>query len=96
MYKDREMIVRGSKWQKNGLEITSINEIVALLPLDSRQRIDVLGQLAAFSQRLEVLPETMRNAGVDEEIIEDCKPVIEQQCDRMQAIEVSGFEGPHG
>lgn len=91
MYLDRGMIVRGCRWTANDRrDITDLDEIIELLDLTESEKREVATGLRDLATTLADLPETMRECGVDESVIDDCKPNIEAQYERLDRISGHG------
>lgn len=87
MFLDPEMVRRGCRWQdKSGRELTDWNEIVDVLSADDEIKSAVSNGLQSFAGTIAVLPEIMRDSGVDETVIESCKQAIEIQVERLNAM----------
>ncbi len=82
MYLDPEGIARVCRWSDN-IEQAGDPDwagVVALFP-DCEERLRT--ELSVLGQRLEQLPETMRDCGVDDDIIERCGPYAARHAKRL-------------
>jgi len=81
MFMDREMIVRASRWlDKQGQVISNFADVIDALPFENGEKNTVIIAIKSFSKVLESLPLTMEECGVDADIIDLCKPQIDQVC----------------
>jgi serine/threonine-protein kinase HipA len=91
MYLDRELIVRSCRWRtEDKRDIADINDIIARLGITDSEKESVATEMRGFAATVSKLPETMRDCGVDEEIIEHCKSYIAVQSARLDGV------GKHG
>ena len=86
MYLDRENIYRGCRWKKDKGEIGDWNEVVDALNISESDKREVLAALHDFAGIVDGLPGIMKNCGVDEKVIEDCKPNIEAQFEQLDRV----------
>lgn len=87
MYLDSEMILRSCKWARdNAGELRDWDDIISELPLESEEKATVLASMKAFAEPVGSLEHTMRSCGVDQGVIEACKPTIETQANRLEEI----------
>lgn len=87
MYLDPEMIVRSCRWRcADGRQPEAWGDIIAQLAIPDALRQALLASLHAFAEVIAALPETMREAGVDTFVIEDCLSAITTQHHRLQSI----------
>jgi serine/threonine-protein kinase HipA len=87
MYLDREMILRSCRWRAaEKHEVTDLDEIIAALKLSESEKKSVAGGMKDFAHIVADLPEIMRDCGVDQSIIDDCRPTIDAQCARLQGV----------
>ena len=89
MYLDREMIARTSGWRGPQNEtLTDWRTIIELLPLDEALKLPVAHALARFgATELPRLEERLDAADADADVIESCKPAIEQQILNLQRLD---------
>lgn len=89
MYLDRELIARTSGWRGAQNEtLTDWRTIVEQLPLDEALRHRVARALARFgATELPRLAERLDAADADADVIESCKPAIEQQILNLQRLD---------
>lgn len=81
MFKDREMIPRASRWlDESNRVIDDFADVISELPLESSDKNRVMLEIKSFSADMERLPLTMAESGVDEGIIDLCKPRIDGVC----------------
>lgn len=86
MFMDRELIVRGCRWRKEGRDVVAWAEIVQGMPLDESGKREVLRQLRGFAPVVGALPATMRDCGVEAPVVEQCRRAIEAQAERLERI----------
>ena len=95
MFMDREMIVRASRWlNQYGQVINNFADVIEVLQLKNENKNAVMLEIQSFSKVIEGLPLTMEECGVDANIIELCKPQINQVCesiDKGQCTEINGW-----
>ena len=98
MFLDREMIARSCRWlDHNGHEITDLNQIIELLQVSETERLEIHTAIRDFIEVINNLPDTMRENGVDDFIIEHCKYSIEKQFDTLSLLRPIPSESPqHG
>ena len=65
------------------------------LPVEDSERDQIAAALAGFASVVENLPELARQAGVDDEIIAQCRGSIDQQALQLHALK-SAAGGHHG
>lgn len=94
MYLDRSIGARGCRWQKGKGEIFDWNEVVEELSIDTSAKGDVLIALRDFGEVVANLPGIMADCGVDKKVIEDCKPNIEAQFNRLNLVRNRRRNGP--
>lgn len=90
MFLDSEFIVRGCKWRTAEREVIEWAEIVDAFDLDETDKHDVLVAMHDFASVVGALPETMRECGVEEPIIEQCQRAIETQATRLEKVRGHG------
>ena len=77
MFMDREIIVRASRWLNSaGQIINNFAEVIDALPLKPPEKNTVMTAIKAFAKEIANLPMTMEQCGVDSDLIELCKPHI--------------------
>ncbi|WP_170285827.1 type II toxin-antitoxin system HipA family toxin [Propionivibrio limicola] len=89
MYLDREFVVRGCKWRHerhHGRELVEWNDIVDLLTLSEDDKESVRAGLRYFAKTVATLPAIMQDCGVDDFVIDDCKPTIAEQAERLNRV----------
>ncbi len=92
MYMDREFIVRGCKWRTgDGKEILDWGDIIGALNFSDTEKRCIALNLKEFLAHVQALPETMRDCGVNVQIIDDCKGTIEAQADRLERLGVNAL-----
>lgn len=91
MYLDPEGITRAARWYHpgSGKELQRWEDIVAHLSLPEPEHEQLVDALVRFGERLATLPETMREAGVDEDITGFVTPGIEAQRTQLLALRPS-------
>jgi len=90
MFMDREMIVRGCKWRTAEREIVEWDEIIDLIDLSENDKPGVVTALRDFADVVGALPETMRDCGVEDAVIEQCRRQIDTQAERLHRIKGHG------
>lgn len=94
MFMDREIIVRSSRWlDKHGRVINNFADVIEELPLENEARNVVMLAIKSFANTIENLPLTMSESGVDEDIIELCKPHINRVCETIVQNRYAGKNG---
>ena len=94
MFMDREIIVRASSWlNQHGQVINNFADVVEELPLENEGKNAVMLEVQSFSKVIEGLPLTMGDCGVDANIIQLCKPQIDQLSESIDKgrIEINGW-----
>ena len=88
MYLDPEGITRAARWYhlETKKELTRWADIVAHLRLDRQEHQRLIEALVPFGEQLGTLADLMREAGVDEDIVEFVTPSIAAQ--RKQLLEL--------
>lgn len=66
--------------------LTDWSKIVDTLNIDGAEKHKVLSALSEFAATVKDLPAIMERCGVDGNIIEDCKPSIALQYQRLDRI----------
>jgi len=101
MYMDQEFIVRGCKWRiSKGAELNYWEEIIQNMQFQQHEKQAIAEGIKAFQPFIERLTKIMQDCGVEIKIIEDCKPNIVTQLDRLEKL--SSFlpknkeAAPHG
>jgi serine/threonine-protein kinase HipA len=74
MYLDPEGIARAARWHhpQTRQELTTWGNIIAAIGLDTNEQESVCCALAAFAGQLQALPDIMRAAAVDDDILNTC------------------------
>lgn len=91
MYLDREMIVRSCRWKTaERHELADLDETIATLNISESEKRAVATGLRSFASVVADLPEIMRDCGVDQEIIDACKPSIADQFARLDTVSGHG------
>jgi serine/threonine-protein kinase HipA len=88
MYLDPEGITRSARWYhpESRKELRNWEDILAQLALPEQERSQVVEALVRFGEQLTVLPECMRDVGVDDDIIDFVTPSIEAQRTQLLAL----------
>jgi serine/threonine-protein kinase HipA len=101
MYLDPEVIIRGCRWRRRneagapeGAEVTELEAVISGLPVADDERQRIACAVMDMAPRLETLVETMRECGVDREVVETRKPYIEAQGQRIAQLGKEGAK--HG
>ena len=90
MYLDQEMISRSCKWNtRNRVDTDDLDEIVGNLLCSETEKKEIARGLSDFANVISHLPETMRDCGVDQAVIDYCGPHIDAQFERLN--EVRGY-----
>lgn len=86
MYLDPEGIPRAARWHHpdTGKELTTWGDVIDTLRMDPDERRTVRQALAAFGSQLPRLPDTMRQAGVDDDITEYLTRAIDEQARQLR------------
>ncbi|WP_229217696.1 type II toxin-antitoxin system HipA family toxin [Massilia forsythiae] len=86
MYLDPEGITRAARWyhSENGKELQRWDDVLAHLALPTLQHERLVEALLEFGAQLVALPATMREAGIDEDIVDFVTPSIDAQ--RIQLL----------
>jgi Uncharacterized protein related to capsule biosynthesis enzymes len=81
MYLDPELITRTCHWRdQDGAVIDDWNRILEQLQLADALKADVAARMRAFAtNRMPRLPGLLQDHGADADIVEACRPTIEQQ-----------------
>jgi len=85
MYLDPEGITRAARWYhpESKKELPHWKDVLPHLGLDRPEHQHLVETLVRFGEQLETLPECMRDAGVDEDIVEFATPSIAAQCQQL-------------
>jgi len=88
MYLDPEGIARAARWYhlETKKELQRWEDILAHLALPASERSQVVEALVRFGERLATLPDCMREAGVDGDIIDFVEPSIAAQRTQLLAL----------
>lgn len=88
MYLDPEGITRSARWYhtQSGKELRRWQDILDHLALAPPERGQVVESLLRFGEQLAALPDCMREAGIDDDIVEFVEPSIAAQ--RVQLMEL--------
>lgn len=90
MFRDPEIIARSCHWTSpDGRRLDDWRTIIENLPLDSSERLGLCEALNEFAVVVENLPETARQCGVDEEIIEQCRRSIDRQAHQLSSLKTT-------
>ena len=94
MYLDRELIARTCAWLGPQRQVVDDwNNVLELLELDEAVKAAAAEKLREFGEtQLPKLTELLGELGADADIIEACRPTIEQQIHKLQ--EVRGYGPP--
>jgi len=96
MFKDPELIARTCHWKNDaGQRQHNWEAVIDSLPMADSERAQIAASLADFASIVETLPELARQAGVDDEIIEQCRGSIDQQALQLNALK-SAVGAHHG
>jgi serine/threonine-protein kinase HipA len=81
MYLDPEGITRASRWYhpQTGYELKRWEDVLAQLVLPLQERERLVEVLVRFGEQLAILPDSMREAGVDEDIVAFVTPSVAAQ-----------------
>jgi serine/threonine-protein kinase HipA len=88
MYLDPEGITRAARWYAPGTrrELKNWTGVLTHMALPAAEHAQVVEALVGFGARLETLAGCMRDAGVDEDIIDFVAPSIAAQRDQLLAL----------
>ena len=88
MYLDPEGITRSARWYhpESRKELRNWADVVAQLALPGDEHAQVVEALVRFGERLATLSECMREAGVDDDIVDFVAPSIEAQRTQLLAL----------
>lgn len=87
MYLDREVIVRSCRWKTTEKhDVSNLGEIIGALNISASNKRAIAESLRDFVSIVAKLPEIMSDCGVDKEIIDHCKPSIDRQFERLDAV----------
>ena len=93
MYKDPEIIARSCHWvSKGGHRLQTWEEVIDTLVVDDNERDQIVAALADFASIVGNLPELARQAGVDPQVVEDCRKSIDRQAQQLSSLK----GGHHG
>ena len=89
MFRDPELIPRALHWADAGdVRLHAWSDIVPALGLPTDEARAVVTALAGFAPTVAALPDTMRDAGVDPDIIEACRASIDVQAEQLARLHV--------
>jgi serine/threonine-protein kinase HipA len=88
MYLDPEGITRASRWYhpQTGKELQRWEDVLPQLALPAPEHEQLVEALVRFGERLAGLQDCMREAGIDEDIVEFVGPSIEKQRTQLLAL----------
>jgi serine/threonine-protein kinase HipA len=88
MYLDPEGITRAARWYhlESGKELQRWEDVLAHLALPASEHQQLVEALAGFGEQLATLADTMREAGVDEDIVDFVTPSIAAQRTQLLAL----------
>jgi serine/threonine-protein kinase HipA len=88
MYLDPEGITRAARWYHpdNGKELQRWSDVLAHLALPASEREPLIEALVRFGERMATLAACMREAGVDEDVVDFVKPHIDAQRTQLLAL----------
>jgi serine/threonine-protein kinase HipA len=91
MYLDPEGITRAARWYhpESGKELQRWHEVLPHLSLPRPEHQQLVASLAGFGEQLATLPDCMRDAGVDGDIVDFVTPSIEAQRTQLLALRPS-------
>jgi serine/threonine-protein kinase HipA len=91
MYMDSEVISRTCRWAIPGVagELSDWSEIFERLNFNEAEKNQIAVGVKSFLPVIESLQEKMRDCGVDDKVIEDCKQHIATQADQLQKFNPS-------
>lgn len=91
MYLDPEGITRAARWYHpgSGKELQRWDEVLAHLAVSTTEREQLIEALVQFGEQLASLPDCMREAGVDGDIVDFVTPGIEAQRSQLLALRPS-------
>jgi len=87
MYLDRHQLPRNCTWRLGKtVELTDWEQIFEALSVSNPMKREIAEEVAEFAPAVARLPQVMQECEVAAWIIEDCKPSIESQLRRLQAL----------
>lgn len=88
MYLDPEGITRAARWyhSENGKELQRWDDVLVHLALPALQHERLVEALLEFGAQLVALPATMREAGIDADIVDFVTPSIDAQRTQLLAL----------
>jgi serine/threonine-protein kinase HipA len=91
MYLDPEGITRAARWYhpESGKELQRWGDILAHLAVPAEECEQLVEALVRFGEQLTSLPDCMREAGVDDDIVDFVTPSIEAQRTQLLALRSS-------
>lgn len=89
MYLDPDGISRATRWYhpETKKEITNWGDVIDALDLGADERINVLAEMAAFGEKLDGLSDCMRDAAVDDDIINHLQKSIDEQARQLHELD---------
>ena len=97
MFLDPELVARSCHWQSAaGQRLPDWQAVVDDLPVDDAERERIAAALVAFAPVVERLPQLAMDAGVDGEVIEQCRKSIDRQAQQLWALASRGEAHRHG
>lgn len=87
MYLDPELLPRALHWaDSDGTRLQQWARILPALDLPDAEAQALSIDLCRFAETIDALPTTMREAGVDDAIIEACRPAIAEQTRQLAGL----------
>ena len=89
MYLDGEVIVRGCHWRdQDGKTQDNWTQVLETLEVDDEERGIIAAALTDFAPLVAELPRIAADCGIEEGVIEACRPTIDKQANQLQALSV--------
>ena len=88
MYLDPDGIARAARWHapRDGRELTVWGDVIATLALPERETAHLHTALAQFGERIERLPDLMRESGVDDDVIHHLQHGVDEQSRQLKDL----------
>lgn len=87
MYKDPDMIARSCHWtSEEGNRLDTWQAVIDNLPVDDEEREQIAAALADFAPIVGNLAQLAQQAGVDDQVIDDCRQSIDRQAQQLSAL----------
>jgi serine/threonine-protein kinase HipA len=96
MYLDPEGIARAVRWYhpQTGKEVTNWRDVLDTLALSADEHNRIRAEMAAFGEKMVMLSDCMRRAGVDDDIIEYLQTGINEQIRQLSDLQPASIKKP--